>query len=94
MRFELRWSDIENAREAGRYPFRNGELEILARHIWAWEQDPGGVWEVVGFIGSHRPTCYGIRGFEPSPAFRARQAADPTLHIRRYKHIGRRGQQV
>lgn len=90
MIFELRWSDIGQVTEVGRYPFRGGDIEILARHIYAWEQDPEGVWEVVGYLGSGPRTRYGIRAFRPSTAFKAQQAADPKLRLQQHGRIGRR----
>ena len=90
MKFELRWSDIGHSTAVGRYPFRGSDIEILARHIYAWMQDPEGVWEVVGYLGSGGRARYGVRSFQPSPAFQARQAADPTLKLQQHNRIGKR----
>jgi hypothetical protein len=89
MRFELRWSDIERAKLSGRYPFRGSEIEVQARHIYAGEQDPDGVWEVSSYVGYNGRSHYGIVGFQPSAAFEQKRSANPALQIQGRKRKSR-----
>lgn len=67
MKFELRWSDVQHTTEAGTHPFRTGTITFQSRHIAAWEEDPGGIWEVYGVIaGRRRSTRYVLRRFRAS----------------------------
>jgi hypothetical protein len=74
IRFELRWSDIGHAHLSGRYPFRGGEIDIQARHIYAWKQDPDGLWEVSSYVGFQGRARYGVLGFTPSHCFTQKPA--------------------
>lgn len=66
MKFEVRWSDIGQPLEAGLYSFRSGHIELLRRHIKAWEHDPDGIWEVHGIALPRGRTKYAVRLFKPS----------------------------
>ena len=90
MKFELRWSDIGHAKLSGRYPFRGSAVDLQDRHIFAWEQDPDGVWELPSYIGSNGRTHYGVTAFTPSAAFERRRASDPALKIQSRRLTSRR----
>lgn len=43
----LTWSDIDQAKKPGQYPFREGVVTIADRHIAIWEMYPEAVFRAV-----------------------------------------------
>jgi hypothetical protein len=44
---KIAWSDLNNVREAGRYPFRDGVITVLEIEIAIWRSNPNAIFNLM-----------------------------------------------